>query len=318
MSEVNRTPEGQDRYKGLVRILDQGVAAWNAWRETNPDVEVDLAGIQLKGASLAGINLSGVFLWDAHLENVDLSKASLVNAQAGDATFAGANLREANLDSHPEARDDGYWGPGTDLEEANFQGADLSDASLRGVDLTGTSFRNANLERACLCGVFTYPSVYLGNANLRGADLRNACLWKAQVYDANLESADLRGAYLKGANLSGANLRGCDLRRIILSRSIFSNADMTGARWTPTARLPYIGPIGLQLARFAAAGQFKVRVGDSVIYRTRRGKNEPEVVARITRNGKSRRRFDWIESTGNYRIELSNGEVIPPHLIAFD
>ena len=318
MSEETRTPERQDRYKGLVRILDQGVAAWNAWREANPDAEVDLEGIQLNGASLAGINLSGACLWDAQLENVDLSKASLVNAHLGDATLAGANLREANLDSHWEAKDDGFWGPGTDLEGTNFQDADLSDASLRGADLTGTSFRNANLERACLCGVFTYPSVDLSNANLRGADLRNACLWKAQLDQANLESADLRGTYLKGANLSGANLKGCDLRRTVLSRSIFSNADMTGTRWTPTARLPYLGPIGLQVARFAAAGQFKVRVGDSVIYRTRRGTNEPEVVARITRNGKSRRRFNWLESTGIYRIELSNGEVIPPHLIAFD
>ena len=83
--------------------------------------------------------------------------------------------------------------------------------------------------------------------------------------------------------------------------------------------MPYLGPIiGLQLARFAAAGPFKVRVGDSVIYRTRRATNEPEVVTRITRNGKSRRRFDWLESTGIYRIELSNGKIIPPHLIVFD
>jgi hypothetical protein len=33
-------------------ILKQGVEAWNQWRTENPDVKIDLAGANLKGAKL--------------------------------------------------------------------------------------------------------------------------------------------------------------------------------------------------------------------------------------------------------------------------
>lgn len=39
-------------------LLRQGVDAWNAWREQNPTVLVDLCEANLAGANLAGVNLA--------------------------------------------------------------------------------------------------------------------------------------------------------------------------------------------------------------------------------------------------------------------
>ena len=40
-----------------VALLKQGVDAWNAWREENPDVRPDLSGAHLDGADLTGAHL---------------------------------------------------------------------------------------------------------------------------------------------------------------------------------------------------------------------------------------------------------------------
>ena len=42
-----------------VAILKQGVAAWNKWREQNPDIPPDLGGANFRGANLRGTDLSG-------------------------------------------------------------------------------------------------------------------------------------------------------------------------------------------------------------------------------------------------------------------
>src|SRR5207344_2362243 len=55
-----------------VALLKQGVDAWNAWREENPDIRPDLSGADLGGANLGGANLSGA----------DLSGADLTGARA--------------------------------------------------------------------------------------------------------------------------------------------------------------------------------------------------------------------------------------------
>ena len=42
-----------------LRILRQGPAAWNAWRQKHRDSKVDLSGAILRGAILFGANLLG-------------------------------------------------------------------------------------------------------------------------------------------------------------------------------------------------------------------------------------------------------------------
>ena len=45
-----------------VLILDEGVDAWNSWRDKQHDLVPDLSGIDLTGRFLQAINFSGVNL----------------------------------------------------------------------------------------------------------------------------------------------------------------------------------------------------------------------------------------------------------------
>ncbi|UCI32133.1 pentapeptide repeat-containing protein [Mesorhizobium sp. B4-1-4] len=163
-----------------VALLNQGVAAWNAWHEVNASISPDLAGAQLRAANLTGAILNGADLREANLSGANMSGAYL----------RGANLTEAIL-------------RGTRLDGADLRGANLSSARLYLADLSGADLRGANLAAADL-----FP------ANLNGADLRKANLYSANLRDACLRGADLRGACLESAvlvdtDLTDADLSGC-------------------------------------------------------------------------------------------------------------
>lgn len=119
-----------------VKILEDGVEAWNEWREKNPE-EPDLTGAYLKDANLTGADfrdadLSRAYLSRAYLEDanfqggmlveIDLREACLVNADLSHANLTGANLREAD-----------FW-------VADLRGANLTYADLKGVNLNGADF----------------------------------------------------------------------------------------------------------------------------------------------------------------------------------
>src|SRR5215469_8341314 len=92
MTEAMANPEH-------LAILKQGVKVWNEWRQTNPTVIPDLAGVDLtegnrilKGANLGCANLEHAkFTW-ARLIATDLSEACLVEAD-----FRWADLRVVKL-----------------------------------------------------------------------------------------------------------------------------------------------------------------------------------------------------------------------------
>jgi curved DNA-binding protein CbpA len=123
--------------------LCQGVKAWNAWRETCPDVLPDLTDANLTlsqrqfGPTAGGpINLSG-----ANLAGAALRYATLSGADLEDAILAGADLVHARLD--------GANLTGADLTDAICDNADLADAKLDDAVLTGASFANVrNLTEA--------------------------------------------------------------------------------------------------------------------------------------------------------------------------
>ena len=81
-------------------ILQQGVEAWNSWRERNPSIKPDLCGAPLSEADLR----------DADLRDANLSRANLSVALLGRAYLPGANLSKA------------------DLRDADLSGANLSGA----------------------------------------------------------------------------------------------------------------------------------------------------------------------------------------------
>lgn len=55
-----------------VELLQQGIGAWNAWREKEPETKPDLREVNLSGA-----NLSKAMLSDANLNKANLSEANL-------------------------------------------------------------------------------------------------------------------------------------------------------------------------------------------------------------------------------------------------
>ena len=173
------------------QVLKKGVAAWNAWRDENPNIHPDLSEAYLSEANLVGANLGGADLYRVNLIEANLSLANLIGGNLSGANLTGASLTRASL------------------REANLGGANLYRANLRGAGLS-----EANLTRA----------------NLREAGLSEANLTRASLCEANLGGANLRGANLRGADLGGANLRGADLQAAILIDTDFSGADLTGCR----------------------------------------------------------------------------------------
>jgi uncharacterized protein YjbI with pentapeptide repeats len=190
----------------VAALLKQGVAdvaAWNKWRDKNPNIRPDLSEANLRNAKLSKVDLS-----KADLSGADLTYANLLFAD-----LIGANLSEANLSK-------AYLNP------ANLSEANLSEAKLVGADLSGGHLSKANLSEASLYG-----------ANLVGADLSNAKLSKVDLSKADLSSAKLVGANLSGAKLVGANLRRADLTKAKLLEANLEGAalvdtDLTGADLT--------------------------------------------------------------------------------------
>lgn len=171
-----------------LKLLEQGVEAWNLWRVSNPLVRPNFNFASLKGAQLAGAYLRDVILGVADLESADLSGANLNGAD-----LVGAFLRRANL------------------RQANLSDANLFQANLTYADLRGANLREANLDQANLRGA-DLRQADLRRSRLRAADLNGANLAGANLGEVNLTGASLAEASLRGANLSGADLSTADLR----------------------------------------------------------------------------------------------------------
>jgi len=208
-----------------LRLLEQGVTAWNEWRLQNPSEVPDLTGADLSTKNLIGVHfrnarLNGMLLRRACLRGANLSAADLVGADLMDADLKLAILRGAN------ARD-------ADLTEADFSGADLSAANLQGAD-----FWSANLS----------------NSDLAGANLKEANLWASNLSEANLSNADLSNANLTNAalietNMHGAVLSGCHIYGASVWNVDFTNAVQFDLVITAKSE-PRIITDGVHLAQF--------------------------------------------------------------------
>jgi uncharacterized protein YjbI with pentapeptide repeats len=217
-----------------LKILEQGVEAWNQWREENPDIRPDLNGADLRRADLRRTNLSAVDLRGADLSNANLNGADLSGADLGKANlsrtyFLGAYLRRTNLSE-------------ANLRWANLNGADLSDAEFSETNLNNTDLSRANLSRVILVG-----------ARLIGSDLSEANLSNATVRHAIFANIDLSVGTVKGletvlhwgpstiaidtisrsqGKISEAFLRGCGLSDIQIEMAKLHNPDLTSEQVT--------------------------------------------------------------------------------------
>jgi hypothetical protein len=157
-----------------LKILQQGVEAWNSWRVREPSIVPDLREADLNNASMSRANL----------EEAKLSRASLIGADLRGADLGWANLNWADLS-------------GAYLNEANLRQATLGEAKLIFADLFGADLRKANLTGTSLIGAD------LREADLREADLRGVSLVEADISGANLTGCRIYGISAWGLKLSG-------------------------------------------------------------------------------------------------------------------
>ena len=66
-----------------LRRLKEGVEGWNAWRQENPDVRIDLRRANLKGRSLLNVDLSAADIRGTNFSKGNLTGANLKGVRAG-------------------------------------------------------------------------------------------------------------------------------------------------------------------------------------------------------------------------------------------
>lgn len=134
------------RFENL-RVLQEGVSAWNEWRAVNGSDLLDLSGADLASRRFPYVDGSVDDPYDAYLDGIILTRTNLEDAKIVDIC-----VRNANFD------------------EAVLTGADLTNSTFIGV-----SFRRANLERVILRGVkFVHSDLSeasLGHAIIEGATI---------------------------------------------------------------------------------------------------------------------------------------------------
>jgi uncharacterized protein YjbI with pentapeptide repeats len=117
-----------------LKIIKQGVAAWNSWREQDnivPDLsDANLVNFELDGINFEGARLHGVMFHAAKLKLAKFSGAKLVGS-----SFTAANLSNADF-SHAQ------------LDWVSFLAAYMVGANFFKSELGYTSFANANLQQA--------------------------------------------------------------------------------------------------------------------------------------------------------------------------
>jgi len=200
-----------------LKILKQGVKAWNRWRNSKkgsyPDLsEADLSGLNLEGIDLNTSDLGGSSVERTILSNADFGYSNLRNANLIGSKLDRAILADVKLNE-------------ADLTEASLEDADLCDADLTDAKLVKTNLRRARLEGVTLC-----------RANLSGASLFQANLKFSDLALGDLTDIDLRWVDCVLVNFEKATLRNADLRFCNLVQSNLTGTILTGAKLYGTAR----------------------------------------------------------------------------------
>ena len=183
-------------YKTHLEILEQGLGAWNMWRDENDQIKPFLHGVNLNQRNLCEADLSGADLSRAHLFGANLHGAKLYGANLSKAYLIEAYLNKADL---RRADLSGAYLSEADLREANLRGANLRSAYLTGTNLSEADLRGADLSRASLCGA------NFNGANLNYTNFTNANLNRVSFVETKLEGSDLSDSSIYG--ISAWNLK---------------------------------------------------------------------------------------------------------------
>ena len=133
-----------------LKILQQGVDAWNKWRAENAEEKIDLSRKyllleDLHGANLSRADLSEATILHANLMGADLSKANLFGADIFESNLSGADLSGANLSEANFSRSDISR---ADLSEAHLVETNMDHVILTGCKIYGISVWGLTLDNA--------------------------------------------------------------------------------------------------------------------------------------------------------------------------
>ncbi|NTV66218.1 MAG: pentapeptide repeat-containing protein [Chlorobaculum sp.] len=169
-----------------LKILRQGVEAWNQWRKENPVTKIDLSGADLRGIDLSGIDLSDAYL----------SFADLTGTVSRDANFRGAYLATAKLERADFKRTNLT---GTNLWLAKLKKANLTDANLTDAELLLSNLNGADLNGAILSG-----AVIDSNTKLRG--VKGITRGVNGIYSIETKTAALMNMTPDGDSMQGSSV----------------------------------------------------------------------------------------------------------------
>lgn len=219
-----------------LNVLNEGVNAWNRWREQNPDIRPNLRRANLANRDLTGADLSNGDLDDAQLTSVNLTRANLNRA----------DLHGANLGPTPLKRGE------SSLTLTNLTDATLVEARLIGATLVYTKFIRADLTGAQLWDTNAFAADFF-DATLVGAEITEARLHYTRFLEANLTDAYLSESSLIKADFEGATLVGCNVYGISAWDLNLSGATQAGLVITPPSvddPQPFITVDNLEVAQF--------------------------------------------------------------------
>jgi len=152
-----------------LKILKQGVEAWNKWREENPEVKPELPFVDIAGSNLEGINLEGAMLNGANLQGAFLDRANFQGAKLCMTKLQGAHLVGSNFQ-----KAEVYWSfiQAADLRLSNLRKANFSFSNLQAANFTGTLLQGANFSYVIVDGETAIVRAQVDrNTNFEGVGL---------------------------------------------------------------------------------------------------------------------------------------------------
>ncbi len=150
------------------RLLNEGVEAWNAWREAEPDVQPDLRNANLRSAKLRSADLRSADLRESSLSDAKLSDAKLSDANLSDANLWETKFIEVDLLTSKGLETCNHSGPSTIDHRTLSRSSKLPLAFLRGCGLSDWEIESAKLHQKGLSQQEVIDITYeIANLNLQ-------------------------------------------------------------------------------------------------------------------------------------------------------
>lgn len=228
----------ETRKQVLVSILRKGAKIWNNWRMLNRVDRPDLRCAELSQLDLEGVNLKGAQLAYAKFFRTILDDADFSEADISHADFYSAKMRRTKLYS-------------AKISQTNLCNVDFTEGSMGGARIVDSGFIGSHLVRANLAA-----TEFL-RVDLSDADLEDAFLYGAQLKDTKLISTKLNRASFLRAALAGVMLRdtsltNCDFTDAYLTNCSFVNVDLSDVRGLENVK--HLGPSNVSVDTIYRSG----------------------------------------------------------------